>query len=467
MPEIPEIELSERDRKRIENARLAITRGNFDYAVEICGTVLESEPGCLDVRRLLRRAQKRVSADKGKGAALVVRRIFHSVSLLQGYIMLKRDPSVAMAIGERVLHKDVYNSRALSLIARGARSLELNETEAFCLETLCEKYPNNYVKLERLCEALIKVGATEKALAIAERLNGLKPGSGQVQELVKSASVAHSINQGKWAEKEEDFRAKLKDKEEADILERANRVVVDEEGGEDRASDLMEAIHRDPQNVDNYKLLVRSYMNQEDFDAALRWLDKAFALPEAENDAPLRQLRSELRVNRVERELFDLKRDAVGADGSDVKIRSLEEELLALKLEESRKLVDQFPNDYSQRFKYGSYLYESGNTDAAIQQFQISQRSPSLRLKSLVLLGKCFMAKGLYDLALEQLDQAGENLNTMDAFKMEVLYLLAQCYENLDKPESAIEQYKAIYSSDIGYRDVASKIDAFYGKSDG
>ncbi len=243
-------------------------------------------------------------------------------------------------------------------------------------------------------------------------------------------------------------------------------MVVDEEGGEERASDLMEAIHRDPQNVDNYKLLVRSYMNQEDFDAALRWLDKAFALPEAENDAPLRQLRSELRVNRVERELFDLKRELGSGDESEEKARALEEELLSLKLEESRKLVDQFPNDYSQRFKYGSYLLESGNTDSAIQQFQISQRSPSLRLKSLVLLGKCFMAKGLYDLALEQLDQAGESLHTMDAFKMEVLYLLAQCYEKLDKPESAIEQYKSIYSSDISYRDVASKIDAFYGKSE-
>lgn len=462
MAEVLEYDLSDRDRKKMENARLAMTRGNFGYTIEICSEILLGEPGCLEVRRLLRKAQRRVYAEKSKSIGLYLSRLSSYPSLLQGYALLKRKPERSMSIGESILSKNVYNIRALSLIARGARVLELNETEAYCLELICDKFPNNHVKLQRLCEALIKAGSTEKALAIAERLNRIRPGNGQVQELVKSASVAHSINQGKWEDKEEDFRSKLKDREEADSLERANRVVVDELGGEERSNDLMEAIHRDPQKVDNYKLLVRSLMNQEKFDEALRWLEKAFALPQAENDAPLRQLRSELKVNRVERELFDLRRELGPGEKRNERIGSLEAELLELKLEESRKLVDQFPNDYSQRFKYGSYLLEADDVDSAIQQFQISQRSPSLRLKSLVLLGRCFMAKGLYDLALEQLRQAIESLSVMDDFKKEVHYELAQCYSKLGRDDDAIEQYKAIYSNDIGYRDVAEKIDAFY-----
>ena len=73
-----------------------------------------------------------------------------------------------------------------------------------------------------------------------------------MQELVKSASVVHSINQGKWADKKEDFRSKLKSKKQADSLERANRVVVDESGSEERAEDLIEAIQKDAQKVDSY-----------------------------------------------------------------------------------------------------------------------------------------------------------------------------------------------------------------------
>ena len=78
----------------------------------------------------------------------------------------------------------------LSLIARGASLLELHETEAFCLESVCDRYPENFAKLERYCESLIKAGLTEKALKVA-----LKPG--QVQE-----NDAHSINKGKWADSE-------------------------------------------------------------------------------------------------------------------------------------------------------------------------------------------------------------------------------------------------------------------------
>lgn len=466
MSEILEYDLSDRDRKKIENARLAMTRGNFEYTIDICCSLLEEEPRCLEVRRLLRKAQRRVYANRTKGIGTLVGQLGGYLVLFRGYILLKGNPGKAMSFGESILNRNVYNAKALSLVARGARALELNETESYCLELICDKYPNNFVKMERLCEALIKSGSTEKALAIAERLTRLRPGSSAVQELVKSASVAHSINQGKWADKEEDFRSKLKNKDEADSLERANRVVVDESGSEERADDLIEAIQKDPQQVDSYKLLVRTLMNQERYAEALDWLDKAFSLPEAEADAPLRQLRSELKVNRVERELFDLRREIAEDGGAEAKLNKLETELLELKLEESRKLVEQFPNDYSQRYKFGAYLFETGSIDAAIQQFQISQRSPSLRLKSLVLLGRCFMAKELYDLALEQLKQPAENLTVIDDFKKEVLYLLAQCYEHLDRAEDAIHQYKAIYSNDIGYRDVSVKINKFYGKQE-
>ena len=61
----------------------------------------------------------------------------------------------------------------LSLIARGASALDLNETESYCLELIREKYPGNIVKMERLCEVLIKSGSTEKALRIAEGLTRL------------------------------------------------------------------------------------------------------------------------------------------------------------------------------------------------------------------------------------------------------------------------------------------------------
>src|SRR5690606_34605561 len=134
----------------------------------------------------------------------------------------------------------------------------------------------------------------------------------------------------------------------------------------------------------------------EDYASALSWLDRAFLLPQAEGDVYLRQLRSDLSMKRLEAEIDQLAR---GEAPDAARIQDLERKLADLRLEEAGKLVEQFPNDYGQRLKYGQYLLDAGRLDEAIQQFQVSQRSPNLKSRSLVALGRSFMAKGLYDLA--------------------------------------------------------------------
>ena len=43
-----------------------------------------------------------------------------------------------------------------------------------------------------------------------------------------------------------------------------------------------------------------------------------------------------------------------------------------------------------------------------------------------------------------------------------MIYNLGSVLESMDKKEEAIEQFKQIYEVDIGYRDVAAKVDAYY-----
>jgi tetratricopeptide (TPR) repeat protein len=52
----------------------------------------------------------------------------------------------------------------------------------------------------------------------------------------------------------------------------------------------------------------------------------------------------------------------------------------------------------------------------------------------------------------------------MDDRKKDAVYQLGCCYESMGKPEEAIEEFKAVYSADISFRDVADKINAFYSK---
>ena len=52
----------------------------------------------------------------------------------------------------------------------------------------------------------------------------------------------------------------------------------------------------------------------------------------------------------------------------------------------------------------------------------------------------------------------------MDDTKKDIIYELGTCLELMGKADAAIEEFKAIYSEDIGFRDVADKINAFYAR---
>jgi len=151
--------------------------------------------------------------------------------------------------------------------------------------------------------------------------------------------------------------------------------------------------------------------------------------------------------------------------GARTKLESAKNELAEFKMSESKRYVERYPNDYPARYAFGVLLLELEQTDAAIGQFQQAQKGPPVRIQSLVGLGRCFKQKKLYDLAVAQLNTAKADLTTMDDTKKDVIYELGACYELMGKPDLAIAEFKIIYSEDIGFRDVADKINAFYSKS--
>ncbi|MBK1878649.1 tetratricopeptide repeat protein [Pelagicoccus mobilis] len=467
MAEVPLKELDRRVRKQFENARIAVERGNFEYTIEICSSILAENPGCLEVRHLLRQAQQSVFAKQGRGFLLKSKLAVEVRTLVvYGKPYIKKNPGLAMQYGERALSRNPVDAGALSLVAAGAEELGLYETAVFCLQNICDSETKDFALMKRYCEALIQIGETNQAVSIAERLKQLKPENSIIQELVKSASVAHSINKGKWAEEEQDFRSKLRDEDLAGALERENRLIQDSDDLHGKARELVDAIHRDPQDLDLYKELVKVYLFTDEYREALVWLDKAAQLPQATADVVLKQLRSEIMIKATELDLQKLLNESKGDEDSVERIQKLEHDLELLKLEESRKLVEQFPNDYGQRLSFGELLLSAGQVDEAIREFQVAQRSNSLKQRAFVMLGRSFSKKRLFDLALEQFDQAIAETPGMDDFKKDVIYSSAECCEAIGDKEDAIRRYKLIYANDISFRDVANKIDRFYSSEE-
>jgi tetratricopeptide (TPR) repeat protein len=101
--------------------------------------------------------------------------------------------------------------------------------------------------------------------------------------------------------------------------------------------------------------------------------------------------------------------------------------------------------------------------DEAISELQRAVNDPRCRVDALVALGQCFFKKGLLDLSRKQLEKALEILPGMGARTKEILYNLGVIAEKMDAVEDARSFYARIYEADIGFRDVATKMEKLAG----
>jgi tetratricopeptide (TPR) repeat protein len=464
MPEVPVASLDPRHQKLIDNARVALDRGNLDYVLEVTAQVLKAAPGCLPVRRLQRVAQLRQARAKGGGFMAKMTSGFTTAPFMFGG---KKDPAKLLETAETLLAKDPNNVGALKLLAEAASGLGLPETVAFALDAVREIEPENRTNLLALGEAWLAAGKPTEALKIADDILRLKPTDAEAQNLMRKASVAQTVTKHSWDQKTT-YRDKLRDEAQAVSLEQGAKVVTADTMTQRLLDEALGRVAKEPLNLNHYRSVSQAYRQLGNLDEALAWVRKARQQPTGRTDASLEKTESELATAVVEKHMKDAEAAVAAAPGdaaAQAKMDAARKEFSEFKLTESKRYVERYPNDYAARHALGVLLLELGQTDAAIAQFQQAQKGPQVRVPSLVGLGRCFKAKRLYDLAIAQFNTAKGELNTMDDTKKDVIYELGSCYELMGKPDAAIEEFKVIYSEDIGFRDVADKINAFYAKS--
>jgi len=144
-------------------------------------------------------------------------------------------------------------------------------------------------------------------------------------------------------------------------------------------------------------------------------------------------------------------------------VASKQTEKAAFLYKDIQARVERYPNDLPLRFEYAVLLYEHDQVNEAIQQLQIAQRYPRNRTRSLFYLGLCFHKKQQLDMAREQLEKALAELPEMNDLKKDIFYELGTILESMGNVKEAADRYyKEIYQVDIGYKDVAAKIEAAY-----
>ena len=109
-------------------------------------------------------------------------------------------------------------------------------------------------------------------------------------------------------------------------------------------------------------------------------------------------------------------------------------------------------------------LLNLGEFNEAIPELQRARQNPNSRLKAMSLLGRCFVQKGMLDMAATQFKSAASEMIAMDVVKKDTLYDLGLVYETMGKKEEYLQCMKDIMETDYGYKDVAKRVEASYGQ---
>ena len=465
MEEITLKDLDPRLQKQIENARKAVDK-NPTYAVDIMTNIVGRNPECLEAREILRQAQNRAVKGKSGGVAGFISKVTSLPAALGTDSKAKKDPKKAMESAEKMLNANPHNTAAHKLLGKAAEEAELFATAAFAYETLRKIDPKDASNIKSLMAVYIKTGRNEEAVSVGEAAYRANPADDEIQALIKKASVEQTMEKGRW-EEDKSFRDKLKDEDEAQKLEQAGRAKTGESGLRSLIEEAKKGVEAEPENMNFYREIASNYRKLGEHDSALEWVAKARQLEAGRADVNLERLAGTLEREKMQKAIAEVE-TKLEADPEDAAAKSelerLQVEERAFRLKQCEDLVQRYPNEYSYRFELGELYYEDGETDKAIKELQMAQRSPKVRVSSLVLLGKAYIAKGFHDLAAEQLTTAKSEIPGMTDQKKDVLYQLGTAFEQEGDMDKAMAEFKALYGADISYRDVAQKIDDFYSK---
>ena len=439
----------------------AMERGNLDYAIAMFSRCIELAPGFHKARRLLRAVEVKRHRDKG------ISKISQGVAALTGLPLLLigtawlqlGKPLEAIKTAEKLLKKDPLNLEFIKLLGRAALAANAPEIAIQTLAIAREQYPDNIFVLNWLGNLYMDTAQTKQGRECFEALAALRPNDPAALKSLKDAMAIHSMSKEGWSDaatSANSYRNLIKNEKESTLLEQDSKAVKSEKDTQALIAENLVRIQREPRNINYRRALANLYAGNKMYAEALAALAEAQALSGSRD--PL----IDATIANVRIQQFDDDNVKQRAKGDEAGAAALERDRDKFVFDDVRDRIGRYANDLQLRYDYGVLLYEKGQINEAIQQFQLAQRHAQRRVQALYYIALCFKQKGQFDMALEQLDTAAAEHVPWDHTKKDIYYELGQILEATGNTAKALDCYKRIYQVDITYKDVSAKIDKGY-----
>jgi tetratricopeptide (TPR) repeat protein len=263
-----------------------------------------------------------------------------------------------------------------------------------------------------------------------------------------------------------DFRKSMKNADEASEMELFNKQGMTQEQMEQLLAKIIDKYNQDQTNINTVKTMADIYERLGQIESALMFYDYALTLNAGDVSLQrkteiLRDRVQEAQIQQVENDI-ESNPDAPDVEEKRAQLAEIRRQRAFVVINEAKARVERNPTDKTLRYDLGQAYFHANYFTEAIPELQQAKGNPHIRIKAMLMLGRCFERKNMNDLAKSALIEANKELTIMDATKKELLYELALIHEKMGEREPYLEALKEIYNNDYGYKDVATRVESSY-----
>lgn len=444
------------------NGFAAFERGNFDLAIDLLSKSFKIDPTSFRTRKFLRAASiQRWVRSKPSPVKLKLAEIKGFANCMKLESLVKKGETLeALILSETLIEQAPLSVKYSLMAAKCAMGASQKDVAMMLLELAFQADPDNGALMHALAEIYSMCEEWKKARDIYAALVGKNPSDGKLVSLLKNAEARVTMQAG-WEKVansggKDGFRELIKNKDEAKRLDMQGKATVAPgDDAEVLIAEQKSKIEREPRNINYYRGLARIYQQLKRYDEAVETLKAAREINSA--DPELDRLLANVSILAYDARIDSLIREARNEEAENMRL-----ERNQFVFDDLVQRVERYPNDLGLRFELGQQYLMYDAYDDAIQQFQLSQRSPRERTLSLYGLAKCFRAKGQRDMAFMQLETALSQIHVMDDTKKAILFDMGEMSEEAGNIERAYGYYRDVYGADIGYKDIGSKMERIH-----
>jgi len=435
--------------KQIQKAEEAARRRNYDFAVQLYQQILEIDPDQGEARAGLRQSLKKRWDLKGGGGFL--RSLSGAAPLALAKTLRKAGQREACAKAlEGYLATNPVDAEANLLLGQVLEELAHTKSARAVYEFVTEVAPKNPEGFKRAGAMSARLGEAERALEYYEKALAIDPRDQEAIKARKDLSAERALSRSN-SPGVEHSRDQIRNKSEAQDLERTQRMHFTDEDLRNQVARL-EQRYADDKSPELMTQLADLHERLKDYESALDWVERALSYKKDSFELACKagDLRSRVLKKRIAE---------AGKRGDEARASELERELLQFEVEDQRRRVALHPADPALRMQLGKRLMRMGEWDAAMAELQKGVADPRAAREARVLLAQCFQGKGYTDLARREYLRVLEGVTTLDERAKEVLYNLGAIAEAEGNAPDARGYYSRIFETDVGYRDVAAKME--------